>query len=71
MMPALPPLQISASSSASADSKGGAIGTTAGLAQGDWNVNFGDGSIATSKGLNVWMMAGAALAALWILKRKQ
>lgn len=71
MMPSLPPLQISASSSASSDAKGGAIGTTAGSVQGDWNVNFGDGSIATSKGLNVWLMAGAALVALWILKRKQ
>lgn len=71
MMPAMPPLQLSASSSATATAKGGDGafgGTAAGLSSGDWNVNYGAGGIAPAASP---LVLCAMAAGAWLLfKRK-
>jgi hypothetical protein len=70
MMPALPPLQLSASSSAPSGAKGGDGafgGSGSGITNGDWNVNFGEGSISTSS--TPWVLIAIAAGA-WFLKKK-
>jgi len=69
-MQTMPPLQIAPQSSAQSSAGGSSNGAATGMNQGDWNVNFGDGSIATSKGMNMYLMAGIGLVALWIIRRK-
>ena len=71
MMPALPPLQLSASSSATASAKGGdgAFGNTTGIQQGAWNVNLGAGSIATAD-KNPWLYVAMAAGAWWLARRR-
>ena len=71
MMPALPPLQLSASSSATSGAKGGDGafgGTGAGMKNGDWNVNFGKGSISTSSNA---LILYAVLAGAWFILKKK
>ncbi|WP_426079279.1 hypothetical protein [Janthinobacterium sp. PSPC3-1] len=69
MMPALPPLQLSASSGANADAKGGYQGSGGGISSGDWNVNQGSGDQGmTSK---TWMMVAAAGAVAFLLFKKK
>ena len=69
MMPALPPLQLSASSSAAAKGGDGAFGSTTGIQQGAWNVNLGGGSIATTAS-TPWLYIAMAAGALWLMRRK-
>lgn len=68
MMPAMPPLQLSASSSATATAKGGdgafGGGSGVGVTSGDWNVSFGNGSATSAGGIN-WLLIAAAAGAAW------
>lgn len=71
MMPAMPPLQLSASSSATSGAKGGDGafgGSTSAIQQGDWNVNSGAGSIATSS--NPLLYVAIAAGVWWLTRRK-
>lgn len=69
MMPAMPPLQVSASSSASAKSGDGNFsGSTIGIKQGDWNVTTGSGS--ADGGMKYLIYAALAGAAFWLIKKK-
>lgn len=70
MMPAMPPLQVSASSSASAKSGDGNFsGSTIGIKQGDWNVSTGSGDTGLS--MKYVLYAAAAGAVLWIIRKKK
>lgn len=70
MMPPLPPMQMSSSASASAKGGDGAFGgSSSAIQQGDWNVNFGNGSIATSS--TNWLVYGAIAAGVWWLARRR
>ena len=72
MMPAMPPLQLSASSSATATAKGGdgAFGGSGsgGVTSGDWNVSYGSGD-ASSSSVN-WLYIGLAGLAVWWFRKK-
>ncbi len=66
MMPALPPLQMSSSATATGGEQGGAVG---GVNSGDWNINFGNGDQGV---MNKWVMiAAAGVAVLMLVKRKK
>lgn len=69
----MPPMQLSASSSASATSKGGdgAFGgtTSTAIQQGDWNISNGSSAAVGSSAINPLYILGAGLA--WLLLRKR
>jgi len=70
MMPAMPPLNLTASSSATAKGGDGAFGgSTSAIQQGDWNVSNGSGGITTSSS-GLMMVAALGLGALWLSRRK-
>lgn len=72
MMPALPPLQLSASSSATATAKGGDGafgGSGAGVKSGDWNVSYGTGNASSAAGVN-WLYIALAAGAFWWIKTR-
>lgn len=69
MMPAMPPLQLSASSSASAKGGDAAFsGGSKGLTSGDWNVSNGNGG-ASSSGSTGALMLLIVAAAAWYLRK--
>ncbi len=70
MMPAMPPLQLSASSSASAKGGDGAFsGGSKGITSGDWNVSQGSGDAGSSN--TTWLYVLAAAGAAWFLAKKK
>lgn len=70
MMPAMPPLQVSASSSATATGGDGNFsGATIGLKQGDWNVTTGSGD--SGSGVKYLAYAAVAGLVLWMMKKKK
>lgn len=73
MMPAMPPLQLSASSSATATAKGGdgAFGGSGsgGTSSGDWNVAYAAGNASSASGVN-WLYLALAAGAAWYLARR-
>lgn len=73
VMPAMPPLQLSASSSATATATGGHGafgGTSSAIQQGDWNVsNGGRGAVGSSAINPVYLAAGAV--AVWLFLRRR
>jgi len=71
MMPAMPPMQVSASSSASAKSGDGNFGgSTVQMQSGDWNISHGGGGVTTSSTMPMLMIAAAAAGAWWLARRK-
>lgn len=71
MMPSLPPLNLNMSSAATSGAKGGDGafgGTTSQIKEGDWNVNFGSGSVAPA---GKWGMALMVAAGVWWLARRK
>jgi hypothetical protein len=69
MMPAMPPLQVSASSSASAKGGDGAFGgSTSAIQEGDWNTSFGSGGVTTSS--NPLLYVAIAAGVWWLTRRK-
>lgn len=65
----MPPLNLTASSSATAKGGDGAFGgSTSAIQQGDWNANFGSGGVTTSS--TGMMMLAMAAGAVWLLRRK-
>lgn len=71
MMPAMPPLQLSASSSASAKGGDGAFGggSGVGVTSGDWNVSYAAGDATSAAGVN-WLYIALAVGAFWWIKRQ-
>jgi hypothetical protein len=66
----MPPLQVSASSSASAKGGDGAFGgSSSALSQGDWNVSQGSGDAGSSN--TTWLYVLAAAGAAWFLAKKK
>ncbi len=66
MMPAMPPMQMSSSATATGGEQGGAVG---GLSSGDWNINFGNGDQGV---MSKWVMIAAAVTAVvLVMKRKK
>lgn len=73
MMPAMPPMQLSASSSATATAKGGdgafGGGSGVGVTSGDWNVAYASGGATSAAGVN-WLYIALAVGAFWWIKRQ-
>lgn len=70
MMPSLPPLQLSASSSATAKGGDGAFGgSAAGVTSGGWNVSYASGDATSAAGTN-WLYIALAVGAFWWIKRQ-
>lgn len=70
-LPGMPPLQLSLASTATSAAKGGDGafgGATKGITSGDWNVNYGAGSIAPAS--NPLMLCALAVGAWFLFKKK-